>query len=93
MAGLGILFVNMQVQPVQTILIRAQLTGVQSVLMAEAVALALAARVNESLNFDNTTFLLDCQQLVHFLDQQDHTHPPDWRTKFFTQSFTNCLVH
>jgi hypothetical protein len=93
MAGLGILFVNMQVQPAQTIFIRAQLTGVQLVLMAEAAALALAARVNESLNFDNTTFLLDCQQLVHFLIQQDHTHPPDWRTKFFTQSFTNCLVH
>jgi hypothetical protein len=43
--------------------------------MAEAAALALAARVNESLNFDNTTFLSDCQQLVHFLNQQDHTHP------------------
>jgi len=93
MAGLGILFVNTQVQPAQTIFIKAQLTGVQSVPIAEAAALALTARVNESLNFDNTTFLSDCQQSVHFLDQQDHTHPPDWRIKFFTQSFTNCSVH
>jgi hypothetical protein len=92
-AGLGILFVNTQVQPVQTIYIKAQVTGIHSVLMAEAAALALAARVNDSLNFDNTTFLSDCQQLVHFLNQQDQTHPPEWRMKPFTQSFTNLSTH
>jgi hypothetical protein len=92
-ASLGILFVNTQVQPAQTIYIKAQVTGIHSVLMAEAAALALAARVNDSFNFYNTIFLSDSQQLVHFLNQQDQTHPPDWRIKFFTQSFTNYSLH
>jgi hypothetical protein len=61
MADIGILFVDTQVQPAQTIFIKAQLAGVQSVLMAEVAALALNAQVNDSLNFDNTTFLSDCQ--------------------------------
>jgi len=74
MAGLGILFFNTQVQPVQTIYIKAQVSRVQSVLMAEAAALALAAMVNDNLNFNNTTFLLDCRQLVDFLNQRDQEH-------------------
>ena len=53
------------------------MSGDQSVLMAEAAALALAAVLNDALNFDNTAFLSDCQQLVDFLNQNDHTHPPD----------------
>jgi ribonuclease HI len=91
-AGLGILFVNTQVQPAQTIFIKAQFTASQSVLMAEAAALAIAATLNDSLHFDSTTFLSDSQQLVHFLNQQDQSHPPDWRIKFLTQSFTNYSV-
>jgi hypothetical protein len=87
MAGIGILFVN--TQSTQTIFIKAQLAGVQSVLMAEAAALALAAQVIDSLHYDNTTFLSDCQQLVLFLNQQDQSHTPDWRIKYYTQSFTN----
>ena len=57
--------------------------------MAEAAALALATVLNEALNFHDTAFLSDCQQLVDFLGQNDHTHPPDWRIKFFTQLFIN----
>jgi hypothetical protein len=68
-------------------------TGIQSVIMAEAATLALAALINDWLNFNYTTFLTDCQQLVHFLNQQDQTHPPDWRIKFFTQSYTNYSNH
>jgi len=41
MEGLGIFFVNPQVQPTQTIYIKAHVSGVHSVLMAEAAALAL----------------------------------------------------
>jgi hypothetical protein len=83
-------FVNTQVQPAQTIYIKAKISGVHSVLMAEAAALALAAALNEAFTFNNTTFLSDCQQLVDFLNQNDHTHPLDWRIKSFTQIFDNC---
>jgi len=93
MAGLGIFFVNTQVQPVQTIYIKARMSGAHSVLMAEAAALAVAALINQSLSFTNTTFLSDCQQLVEFLNQPDLTHPPDWRMKCFTQIFHNSTLH
>jgi hypothetical protein len=42
-AGIGIFIVNNQVQPVQTIYIKAAMKQTSSVLMAEAAALALAA--------------------------------------------------
>jgi len=90
-AGLGVFFVNPQVQPTQTVYIRARVSGVHSVLMAEAAALALAATISDLLNFNNTTFLSDCQQLVHFLNAVDQSYPSDWRIKFFTQMFTNRL--
>jgi hypothetical protein len=81
-ASLGVFFVNPQVQPMHTIYIKAFMTGVGSVLMAEAVALALAATVNDALNFNNTSFLSDCQQLVHFLNDKDQTNP--------LEVFANC---
>ena len=49
LAGLGIFFVNTQVQPAQTIYIKAHMPATQSVIMAEAAALALAALVNNRL--------------------------------------------
>lgn len=90
-AGLGVFFVNPQVQPTQTVYIRARVSGVHSVLMAEAAALALAATISDLLNFNNTTFLSDCQQLVHFLNAVDQSYPLDWRIKSFTQMFPNRL--
>jgi hypothetical protein len=89
LACIGILFVNTQAQPAQTIYIKAKMSGTHSVLMAETVALGLAAILNEALNFAHMTFLSDCQQIVDFLNQNDHTHPPDWRIKFYTQLFNN----
>ena len=84
MAGLGILFVNTQVQPAQTIYIKAIMSDAHSVIMAEAAALALAAMVADLLNFTNIAFLSDCNQLVQFLNADDQNHPPDWRIKPFT---------
>ena len=78
------------VQPVHAICIKAVMTNAASVLMTEAAALALAATVNDALNINNTTFLSDCQQLVHFLNDADQTNPSDWRIKYFTQLFANC---
>jgi hypothetical protein len=83
-AGIGILFVNPQVQPVQTIYIRAQLSQALSVLMAEAAALALAAIIADRLHYNNVTFLSDCQWLVHFLNSTDLTNPPEWQIKHYT---------
>jgi len=88
-SGLGILIVNVQVQPTQTIYIQAKLAECTSVLMAEAVSLAFAATVAETLNLSNINFLSDCQQLVHFLNAVDQSNPPDWRIKPFTQMFSN----
>lgn len=89
-AGLGVLLVNTQVQPAQTIYIKAIMSDAHSVIMAEAAALALAATVTDLLNFNNTAFLSDCKQLVHFLNEADQEHPPDWRMKPYTQLFANC---
>jgi hypothetical protein len=93
MAGLGVFFLNTQVQPVHAIYIKAVMINAASVLMAEAAALALAATVNDvmaeaaalalaatvndALNINDATFLSDCQQLVHFLNDADQTNPPD----------------
>jgi hypothetical protein len=57
--------------------------------MAEAISLAFAATVAETLNLSNVNFLSDCQQLVHFLNAADQSNPPDWRIKPFTQMFSN----
>lgn len=88
-AGLGILLVNTEVQPTQTVYIKAILADCSSVLMAEAAAIALAVQIIQSMNLTNISFLSDCQQLVHFLNTADHSNPPDWRIKHFTQLFTN----
>ena len=56
-AGLGIFLVNTQVQPAQTIYIKALMTATTSVLMAEAAARALAAIVTDCLGLQQVTFL------------------------------------
>jgi hypothetical protein len=87
-AGLGIFVLNMQAQLTQAIYIKAKLAGCTSVLMAEAASLALASTVIDSLNL-NINYLSDYEQLVHFLNEADHSNPPDWRIKHFTQMFSN----
>lgn len=70
-AGLGVFLINSQVQTQQIIYIKALLTGTDSVLMAEAAAMALAANLAACLNYDQVTFLSDSQQLVDFLNSSD----------------------
>lgn len=53
-AGIGVFNINTQVQPTQCIYIKAQMSASTSVIMAEAAALALAAMINQKLNFANT---------------------------------------
>jgi hypothetical protein len=45
--------------------------------MAEAASLALASSLIQAFNIDNCSYLSDCQQLVHFLNMNDLTNPPD----------------
>jgi hypothetical protein len=66
-AGLGIFILNFQVQPAQTIYIKAKLQNCHSVLMGEAAALALGAKIVQAMQISSCTFLLDSQQLVQFL--------------------------
>jgi hypothetical protein len=57
--------------------------------MAEAASLALASAVSHSLNLSGVHFLSDCEQLVHFLNKNDISNPPDRRIKCFTETFAN----
>lgn len=64
-AGIGIFIVNTQVQPVQTIYVKAAMIQTHSVVMAEAAAMALAAMLMNNLNFNEVSYLSDCNQLVN----------------------------
>jgi hypothetical protein len=88
-AGIGLFIINTQVNPVQTIYIKAMMTATTSVLMVEAAAMALAAFVTDCLSMHRIIFLSDNQLLVPFLNGLDQANPPDWRIKHFTQTFTN----
>ena len=88
-AGLGVFILNLQEQPAQAIYIKAKHVACTSVLMAEAASLALASAIIDRLNLTRVSYLSDCEQLVHFLDSDDLSNPPDWRIKYFTQTFSN----
>jgi ribonuclease HI len=60
--------------------------------MAEAAAIALAALITDQLGLQQVNFLSDNQQLVNFLNEQDHTNPSDWRMKYYTQIFCNSAA-
>jgi len=88
-AGIGLFIINTQIHPAKTIYIKAIMTATTSVLMAEAAAMALAAIVTNCLGLQQVIFLFDNQQLVHFLNGLDQANPPEWRIKYFTQTFSN----
>jgi hypothetical protein len=74
----------MQVNPPQSVYVKAAITYSSSVLMAEAAALALAATITHQLHLQHTNFLTDNQELVHIFNASDHTNPSDWRIKRYT---------
>jgi ribonuclease HI len=90
-AGLGIFIVNTQANPPHSIFIKAAMRSASSVLMAEAAAMALAAKVLDILQLQQGTILNDNQQLVHFLNGTNLAHPPDWRIKPYTQLITSSV--
>lgn len=91
-AGPGIFFLLMQEQNTEAIYIKAKLHACTSVLMAEAAALALASQVAHKLQITGINYLSDSEQLVHFLNKQDLTNPPDWWIKPYTQLYSNNTI-
>jgi hypothetical protein len=89
LAGLGVFILNLQEQPTQAMYIKAKLHACTSVIMAEATTLTLASVIIDKLNITGVNFLSDSEQLVHFLNKEDLSNPPDWRIKPFTQLFSN----
>jgi hypothetical protein len=94
-AGLGIFMYHPTRK--EKLFIKAQLPLCESVLMAEAAALALAAKIASFLQIDEITFLTDNQILADLFSGGDTESPPDWRIKAFTQTFIdaskNRVVH
>jgi len=88
-AGLGVFILLFQEQMPQAIYVKARLDDCSSVIMAEAASLVLASAVGHNLNLSGVNFLLDYEQLVHFLNKNDISNPPDWRIKYYTQTFAN----
>jgi hypothetical protein len=57
--------------------------------MAEAAALALAARIASVINLQRSNYLSDNDSSVKFFNSTDLSAPPDWRIKAITQDFIN----
>lgn len=64
-------------QPPHSIFIKATMKNLTSVIMAEAVVMALALEIIIALHIQQVSILLDNKQLVHFINGSDLTHPPD----------------
>jgi hypothetical protein len=89
-AGLGI-FILDPTDP-SKFFIKAHINHVNCVLMAEAVAMALAAMIVSSLSIGNISFLTDNQQFAAYFNGSDLSSPPRWDIRPFTQRFLNAMV-
>jgi len=90
-ADLGVFIINTEENPPTSIFIKAFMQESSSVLMAESAALALATNLLNQIQCRRSIILYDNQQLVHFLNEPNHSNPPDWRIKSYTQSAANLL--
>ena len=59
--------------------------------MAEAAAMALAARIARALGLQQANYLTDNQLLVNFFNSNSLSTPPDRRIKPLTQDFIHSL--
>jgi hypothetical protein len=75
-AGLRIFIIHTQVQPPHSIFIKVVMNLI-FVIMADVVVMALAAEVITTLHMQQVSILSDNQQLVHFINGPDLTHPPN----------------
>jgi len=83
-AGIGIFLFS----PSQklSLYIQAQIQQISSVIMAEAAALTLAARISKQLNLQEVSFLSDNEMLVNYLNG-GHNRAEPWSIKPFTAEF------
>ena len=75
-AGLGVLLINTDEHPPTSIFIKAIMQVSSSVIMEESAALAFAANLLNQLQCRRSTILSNNQQLVHFLNEFNHSNPP-----------------
>jgi hypothetical protein len=59
--------------------------------MAEAAAMALAARIAQALGLQQANYLTENQLLVNFFNSNSLSTPPDRRIKPHTQDFIHSL--
>lgn len=90
-SGLGIFIVNNHPEAASTVYIKTVKKDCNSVIMAEAAALALGAQILRALRVHQPFFLSDNQQLVSFFNGTDHANPPHWDIKPLTQTFINII--
>ena len=88
-AGIGIFILNFQAHPAQSIYIKTRMQNCYSVLMGEAAALTLGAKLIQALQISQCFFLSDSEQLVRFLHKDRKDNLPHWRMKPYTQAFDN----
>ena len=69
--------------------VKLRMDNITSVVMSEAAGLAIAATITSRLGFQNISFYTDNQLLVNYLNGADHSRPPSWDSKPFTQKFIN----
>lgn len=86
-AGLGTFYLDPQRKI--KFYIKARIQGMTSVLMAEAAAINLAAKIATLFVHAGVSFFTDNQHLASFFNGGDHETPPQWEIKPFTQSFLN----
>jgi hypothetical protein len=84
-AGLGIFILDLRINLM--IHIKAIANAVSSVLMTEAATLSLTGTITSALQIEEIFFLTDNQQMVRFFIGSDHSTPPQWDIKPFTQKF------
>lgn len=66
--------------------VQAQIQHVSTVIMAEAAALTLAARISKQLNLQEVSFLSDNEIIVNFLNGRLNRAEP-WSIKPFSADF------
>jgi hypothetical protein len=90
--GLGIYISNSQLQPPITVSFKAVLTDSQSVLTAEAAALAFASLLLHFMQMDQINYFTDNQLLAHYLNNVDRFDIPDWRAAPYTHIISSSLA-
>jgi hypothetical protein len=90
-AWLGIYIINSQINPANTIYIRATHNKIYTVVNVEAAALALTATILNKLNLGEIAYFSDCSQSVDFINSGNPSDPPDWRMLPCIQDFNFAM--